>query len=90
MFLDKICDTPNKSILLGDFNLHLDQPDKSDTNRFCTTLENSGLINFHYDKTKVLSPIILFQKETNVTTYSVHSIYVYMYSMYVYVVFSLN
>ena len=42
MFLDKICDTPNKSILLGDFNLHLDQPDKSDTNRFCTALENSG------------------------------------------------
>ena len=41
-FLDKICDTPHKSILLGDFNLHLDKPEKWDTSKFCIALENFG------------------------------------------------
>ena len=58
IFLDKICDTPNKSILLGDFNLHLDQPDKSDTNRFCTSLENSGLTQHVKDHTHTAGHIL--------------------------------
>ena len=41
-FLDKICDPPHKSILLGDFNLHLDKPEKWDTSKFCIALENFG------------------------------------------------
>ena len=53
-----ICDTPNKSILLGDFNLHLDQPDKSDTNRFCTALENSGLTQHVKDHTHTAGHIL--------------------------------
>ena len=49
--MDKICDTPHKSIYLGDFNLHLDKPEKLDTRKFCTGLENFGFYQHVKDPT---------------------------------------
>ena len=42
------------------FSLHLDQPDKSDTNttRFCTTLENSSLTQYVKDHTHTAGHIL--------------------------------
>ncbi|XP_072037282.1 uncharacterized protein [Amphiura filiformis] len=41
-FLDEICVRPNKLILLGDFNIHMNKPFKSDVSQFSNLLSSNG------------------------------------------------
>ena len=41
-FLDKTSDTPQQVVLLGDFNLHIDIPDKWDTKQFIEIIAAVG------------------------------------------------
>ena len=43
LFLDEICVTPHKLLLVGDFNIHMDIPTDSDTKKFNEILANTGL-----------------------------------------------
>ena len=43
-FTDYLDILPGKVLLLGDFNVHFDCPEKSDVKRFKTSLDNIGLI----------------------------------------------
>jgi hypothetical protein len=42
-FLHEICLLPGKLVILGDFNIHLDQPHKSEVSRFNTITSSFGL-----------------------------------------------
>ena len=42
--MDKACDTPLKSIFLGDFNLHMDKPEQWDSRKFALAIENLGFV----------------------------------------------
>jgi len=44
IFMDKACDTPLKSIFLGDFNLHMDKPEQWDSRKFALAIENLGFV----------------------------------------------
>ena len=41
-FLDYICTTPGQLVILGDFNVHVDNPNKWDSKRFISTLSTYG------------------------------------------------
>ena len=43
LFLDKALDTPLKTIIVGDFNIHMDEPERWDTKRFTLTIDNLGI-----------------------------------------------
>ena len=46
MFLEEMSVVPQSLVLLGDFNVHMDIPDKWDTKRFNDTLSSTGFCQF--------------------------------------------
>ena len=45
-FITEVDNIPGKHLLLGDFNIHIDEPSKSETSIFLTTLSSSDLHQF--------------------------------------------
>ncbi|XP_072042751.1 uncharacterized protein [Amphiura filiformis] len=52
-FLEEICVTPQKVAVLGDFNVHMDEPDNYDTKKFNNSLTNTGLHQFVLEPTHI-------------------------------------
>ena len=53
-FLDATSDTPHQVVLLSDFNLHIDIPDKSDTRKFVDIITTAGFLQHVRGPTHIL------------------------------------
>ena len=45
-FLEELCVTSHKLLLLGDFNIHVDVPENSESKKFLEILSNTGMIQY--------------------------------------------
>ncbi|XP_072023174.1 uncharacterized protein [Amphiura filiformis] len=57
-FLDDVCLVPAKTVFLGDFNIHVDQPTKPEVIRFCDTLSAHGLHQYVQEPTHISGHIL--------------------------------
>ena len=50
-FVDHVNSLGTKSVITGDFNIHVDNPSKSDASHFLTTIDNVGFLQYVYGST---------------------------------------
>ncbi|XP_072024913.1 uncharacterized protein [Amphiura filiformis] len=81
MFLDELCVVPESLVLIGDFNVHMDRPDKWDTKRFNDSLMTTGFRQFIDKPTHKSNHILdlLITRETD-DLIQVHDVHPEFYS----------